>query len=247
MEEDLPVKLGLKAGRQPASFVAEEWTGLRPWRQEISTLGISPLGIVSDKKVSKPLSEFASSAEQRFTQYGLWERMAGRLAQAPEKPPESAQFSFATGAIPLEEYQRRRKIEEFSTRQMGRLEEIAGMPEAGAELKSNVYAKMFDVSMSKGEYGKAENYMGKSLDEMIEAMKEQAGMGKDQLKAGQDTAKNTGDILREIQDGKILFTNRSPEERAAITQISKQSTINLTGGDWTQDETMAQVKRALRE
>lgn len=195
----------------------------------------------------QPLEPWHPGAEEKFSQYSMWSRMARMLAQAPEEAPKTARYLFATGAIPYEEFKKQQRFEDFRSQQMGKLEEILAMPAAGPETKTKVFGEMFTVSMGKGDYGKAQDYMNRALESMAEQVKQEAGIVKEQLKAAMDTAANSGQILQEIRNGKALFTDRPPEERAAIAQAARGTTLKLTGGDWSEDELQFQVRNALKE
>lgn len=211
--EPLSSEKGVEEFKKWMTEPPREWTG--PW----------------DTRMARGKAFVPTTAEQEFERYGMWSRMAGALAQAPMEAPKTASYLFATGAISLEELQKRRKVEEFQGLQMRKLEDITAMPEAGAELKTKLYEQMFTVSMGRGEFGKAESFMNKALESLIASLKGESESKKNQLQADQETAKNTGimagylDEIRKqkAEGGKISLTNLSAGEQQAISDFGRTS------------------------
>jgi hypothetical protein len=170
-------------------------------------------------------------AEERFAQYGAWSRMAGMLAQAPEEAAKSARYRFAVGEIPFEEFKRQQKIEDFRAEQMKRLETIAGMPGAGPEVRGKVFGEMFNVAYQQGDWGKAQEFMNKSLEEMVESMKKQAGVAEKDSGNLSTIADNTGRMADHLD-------KLSPPESRSRTTKSEA---------WSEDELRYQVSHALGE
>ncbi len=222
-----------------------------------------------------PLTEtekppFKLGATEQFGIFSMWSKMGEQFAQRPEylqtplekmtelnKEYTGMRGKWDVGEISKEEwtkyyqgfgnkYPQILRGKEFQDLRMKKLEEIEQMPEA-TKVKPQIYEQMFGIAMGRGEYGKAESYMNKSIEALIKSIKEDHEIKTLGLKASEDTARHTEDILTEIRNGNTLYSNRSSEERGAITRAAQNLTITLKGDDWTQDETMAQVKRALRE
>jgi hypothetical protein len=196
----------------PSKFKAPEipeWKGPRPWRQKAEELAVTPpqpgwiQEWVGDYRPQK-LTPWQMGAEEKFAQYGAWSKMAGTLATAGEEPERKTAWSrYLGGGIDWPTMKRQEKTETFRGEQAKRLEEIVGMPEAGAELRGKAYSEMFNISMAQGEYGKAETYMNKALDEMIKTMKEQAGVAEKDSGNLSTIATNTSEMvaLQKSRDG----------------------------------------------
>jgi hypothetical protein len=213
MEEELPVKLGLKE-KKTMPFVAAPWTGPRPWQKIEEAVTPPQPGWIQEwvksyvPKVTRP---WAMDAEEKFAQYGMWSRMAGQLAAAGEEPERKTAWSrYIGGEIDWETMRRQEKLETFRGQQMVRLEEIVGMPEAGPELKSKAFAEMFTVSMARGEFGQAQKFMNQSLDQMVQAMKEQAGIAQKDSKNLDNIAGNTSEMVS-------LLKSKEPSQSRSIT------------------------------
>lgn len=194
------------------------------------------------------LNPVGTTAEEKFKLYGAWSQMAGKLAEAPAEEPRgwwsTVAGQYATGKFPYGEYLKRRKVEEFQGLQMGRLGEIAANPEAEPELKSRLYGEMFTISMGRGEFGKAKGYMDKALDEMINAMKKQAGVELKNSGSLTEIALNTKKIeqnTRGMDKSSAPSAPSTPSEPSAQTQTVGESIL------WTEDELSAEVRRALGE
>jgi hypothetical protein len=233
VEETIKDMLGM--GRKPEPFIAKEWTGPRPWRK-VEEAAVTPpqAGWIQEwvrgytPKVATP---WQMGAEERFSQYSMWSRMAGMLAQAPEEAPKSARYRFAVGEIPFEEYKRQQKVEDFRAEQMKRLEGIAGMPGAGPEVRGKVFGEMFNVAYQQGDWGKAQEFMNKSLEEMVESMKKQAGVAEKDSGNLSTIADNTGRMAS-------LLDKFNPSEPKRTTTRSEA---------WSEDELRYQVRSALGE
>lgn len=140
-------------------------------------------------------------AEKEYSLYKLWEHMAATMAKTPVGPqePTTASYLFATGKIKEPEYFQRRQMEEFQEERMTRLGKIAEMPEAEAATKSKIFQEMFGVAAGKGDFSKAQEYMNKSIDAMVEAQKTVVTDTKEQKANTKATADNTGEANKLIQ------------------------------------------------
>ena len=199
-----------------------EWKGPKPWRKKIEEVTPPEPGWVqkwvSGYQPPMPIKPVSATPEEKFQLYGAWSRMAGALAQAPAEEPRgwwsTVSGQYATGKIPYEEYLKRRKLEEFQGLQMRGLEQIAAMPETGPELKSRLYGEMFNLSMGRGEFGKAESFMTKALEEMVQAMKKQAGYEQGNANNLNTIAENTTQMVLIAEQNK---DKEKPPESKSIT------------------------------
>ena len=234
MGEQVEDKLGI--GRKPESFVAKPYTGPRPW-QKPEELAVTPPQAgwiqewIGSYRPTKTTAPWQMGAEEKFSQYGMWSKMAGQLAAVGEEPEKKTPLSrLINKEIDWATMLRQEKVEAFKGQQMGRLEEIAGMPEAGPEIRGKVFGEMFGLSMAKGDFGKAESYMNKALNEMVLAMKQQAGVvEKDSLNLNA-IAGNTGEMVG-------LLKSTPAESRSIPTKAE----------EWSEDELRYEVRNALRE
>jgi hypothetical protein len=203
-----------------------EWKGPKPWRKNLEE--VTPpekdwiQKWVSGYQPPMPIKPISATPEEKFQLYGAWSKMAGPLAQAPEEEPRgwwsTAAGQYATGKIPsYPEFMKARKLEEFQGRQMEQLGGIAAMPGAGPELKTRLYEQMFTLSMGRGEYGKAESYMNKALEEMAKAMKEQAGGAKQDSSNLTAIAANTSELVILQKNRKEPGEPQKPAESRSIT------------------------------
>jgi hypothetical protein len=220
---------------KPPGFKAEEWKGPKPWTIEKAAeraaekasearwmdVGIYRPGTLLETKAKEKAPPLGPT--QQFQMLGQWYKMASQLA---EVDPYSSGlmkrpgFLFATGQIPEEEYFKRGKMEAVQERYLKELTEISEMPEA-TQIRPQIYQEMFGIQIGRGETGKAENLLQRTLDAMREAIKEKAETAKDIRETAKDTretAKNTADTVKELR-----------EWGQAIKQLAGSGALNKKG------------------
>lgn len=223
-DEKLREKMGVPSRLEAPEI--PEYKGPRPWRKKVEKVEeVTPpepgwtQKWVSGYQPPMPIKPVTATPEEQFQLYGAWSKMAGALAQAPAEEPRgwwsTVAGQYVRGKIPYEEYPKRRKLEEFQGLQMRGLEQITAMPEAGPELKAKAYGEMFNLSMGRGEFGKAETFMKKALEEMAIAMKKEAGYEQGNSKNLDTIAGNTTQMVSLI--GEQNKNKEKPPESKSIT------------------------------
>jgi hypothetical protein len=235
------------------SFYAPEWTGPKPWAREnvpIEKAGEWPseamwyVGEGGKKQPGKALEPPIGPTSQ-FGILKNWYQMAGQLS---EMEPGSAGltkrpgFLFATNQIPAEEYFKRERMGGVQDKYLKELTAISEMPEA-TQVKPQIYQEMFGIAVQRGETGKAEGLLEKTMDAMKKAIEDKAGTTQDI----RSTAQNTGEtvtLLRKIagkeekdnKDQPVNTPGRAPEGRPWGAGAEKP---------WAEDEIKSQVETAL--
>ena len=178
---------------------------------------------VEEEEAPAAMAPFRPSGEQMLSRYSAWARMAGMLASKEEVNPyeSSASFQFATGKMNYQQYQKAQKMEQFTGERETQLKGVLGVAEGKKDygLQSKVYGEMFNIAYQKGDFGKAQEYMNKSLDLMLKQMEKEE-------KRGEEDNKN----IKTIADYAVV-AKKSIEERYRV-EPGKYS--NITGDDRAQ-------------
>ena len=139
----------------------------------------------------------------------------------------SASFKFATGKMNYDEYRKAQRVEEFTTERETQLKGILGVAEGKKDygLQSKVYGEMFNIAYQKGDFGKAQEYMNKSLDTMLKQMEKEEKRGEEDnknLKTIADyavVAKKSIEERYRVEPGK--YSNISADDRAQMDDLRK--------------------------
>jgi hypothetical protein len=168
--------------------------------------------------------------EQMLERYSAWSRMAGMLAGKEEVPYEKRPFyQWYTGKMSLEEYQKTRKIEEFNAERQKRLTEILETPETKKDfgVQAKIYGEMFSIAYQKGDFRKAEDYMNKNLEALVNQMKKEEMRGEKDTDNLRTVASNTGEMVSLMEKWGV---KDKPGTYSNIPAAERDEIRNLVGG-----------------
>ena len=191
----------------------------------------------------KEVPAWAPSGEQMLSHYQAWARMAGMMAKREEGNSPFDQFmarererkgmreKWETGELSTEDWRKYLQGEEkkdvtrsrmgmFETQREGMLNDIlaktAGKTgDKSYGLQSKVYGEMFNIAYQKGDFGKAQEYMNKSLEAMLKQMEKEEKRGDEDNKS-----------LKTIADYAVVAKKKLETDN---TRVGPDKYSNLSG------------------
>jgi hypothetical protein len=136
--------------------------------------------------------------------YQQWSKMGSMLAGADiEAKRKTGWQRYLGGEIDWSTMKRQERVEKFQEEQLGKLGEMVQTEESVARpnygVMSRAYGEMFNVAYQKGDFGKAQEFMNKSLDAMREDMRKQAETMAKELNIQEAIQENTAATVEAIR------------------------------------------------
>lgn len=198
----------------------------------------------------KEAVEWAPKAKGELELYSTWARMAKAMAERDEtqklsfreqeelrgKERMGVRQKWEAGEVSTEDWQRyitkydaettkRMRMEDFSKEREEKLSTILQKAVAEKELgvQGKMYGEMFNIAYQKGDFGKAQEYMNKSLDVMVEQLKKSEKFEQEDnenLKNISESTHATAELLKDWTAGQNKYSNvRSGEEDEMVYTV----------------------------
>jgi hypothetical protein len=213
------------------------WTG--PWGEQ------EPL---KEAAVWKP------KAASELEYYSSWAKMAKTMAEREEveKPTPfeaeglrmkefmAVREKWEYGQMPTEDWRlftkkfdaettKKMRLEDFASEREQKLSSIleTAIAEKDVGVQGRVYGEMFNIAYQKGDFGKANEYMNKSLDAMLEQLKKSEKFGVEDnqnLKDIKESTTGTLEVLKNWKRGEGKYSNIPEGEGDELAEAVRGAT-----------------------
>jgi hypothetical protein len=213
------------------------WTG--PWGEQ------EPL---KEAAVWKP------KAASELEYYSSWAKMAKAMAEREEverptpfevgelraKEFMAVREKWEYGQISTEDWRRyiqkydaettkRMRMEDYGKEREQKLSSIleTAIAEKEVGVQGRVYGEMFNIAYQKGDFGKAQEYMNKSLEAMLEQLKKSEKFEEEDnesLKEIKESSAETAELLKSWDKGGGRYSNVPSAERDELVQAVRMAT-----------------------
>jgi hypothetical protein len=213
------------------------WTG--PWGEQES---------LKEAAVWKP------KAPSELEYYSSWAKMAKAMAEREEgerptpfeaeglrmKEFRAVREKWEYGQVSTEDWRRyiqkydaettkRMRMEDYGKEREQKLSSILekAIAEKEVGVQGRVYGEMFNIAYQKGDFGKAQEYMNKSLDTMLEQLKKSEKFEEEDNKNLGEIAKTSGEtaeILKSWKIGEGRYSNIPTAERDELVEAVRMAT-----------------------